>query len=475
MTIHLNRLQNLPQTGSFSLRNIIPKQPLILNNNYKKQWFKSKELAKQTMINTGCWSKHQQMGRRWAIGCVALEITQRCNLDCTLCYLSEHSEAVADIPIEEIFRRIDQIYSLYGPNTDIQVTGGDPTLRQRDELISIIRYIKQKNMRSTLMTNGIRATRSLLTELADAGLTDVAFHVDTTQEIKGTTDEKSLNERRIKYINNAKGLGLSLMFNTTIHKYNFHEIIDLVSFFKLHADSVRTVSFQLQADTGRGVAAKRDVIITPDTVWNEIEQGLQITLNNKGIIAGHKQCNRYGMSLIVNNHAYDLFADTELISELQTITADITLDRKHKWHTAKQILYWLLSHPNYLNPIAKWMTRLLKQTRSDLIKNKGKVNTLSFFIHNFMDACQLDQERLDACIFKTMTRDGVISMCEHNAKRDEYILQSIPIMTEHEIKFWHPLEAKFYKNNPKISLQNPLKYPLKNRKGKSQLSHCLDK
>ena len=32
---------------------------------------------------------NQVLGRRSTVGCVALEITQRCNLDCTLCYLSE--------------------------------------------------------------------------------------------------------------------------------------------------------------------------------------------------------------------------------------------------------------------------------------------------------------------------------------------------------------------------------------------------
>ena len=117
-----------------------------MNKNDNNQWLKNKEKARQAMIDNDCWSNQQQMGRRWAIGCVALEITQRCNLDCTLCYLSEHSEAVADIPIEEIYRRIDEIFKQFGPNTDVQVTGGDPTLRKRDELIAIIRYIKQKSI-----------------------------------------------------------------------------------------------------------------------------------------------------------------------------------------------------------------------------------------------------------------------------------------------------------------------------------------
>jgi MoaA/NifB/PqqE/SkfB family radical SAM enzyme len=87
------------------------------------------------------------MGRRWSIGCVALEITQRCNLDCTLCYLSDHSEAVQDLPLEAVFRRIDSIRAHYGADTDVQITGGDPTLRRRDELVAIVRRVRERGMR----------------------------------------------------------------------------------------------------------------------------------------------------------------------------------------------------------------------------------------------------------------------------------------------------------------------------------------
>jgi hypothetical protein len=156
--------------------------------------------ARQRMIATGQWSASQFMGRRWPIGCVALEITQRCNLDCTACYLSEHSEAVKDVPIEEVFRRIDMIFDYYGLHTDVQVTGGDPTLRRRDELVAIVRRIHEKGMRPTLFTNGIRAKRDLLQELAVAGLVDVAFHVDMTQQRSGYGDEIALNALRQEYI-----------------------------------------------------------------------------------------------------------------------------------------------------------------------------------------------------------------------------------------------------------------------------------
>ncbi|MGQ0591164.1 MAG: hypothetical protein ACT4QB_00555, partial [Gammaproteobacteria bacterium] len=53
---------------------------------------------KDRLEEAGCYGPGQIGGRRWPIGCVSLEVTQRCNLDCSLCYLSEHSEAVRDIP-----------------------------------------------------------------------------------------------------------------------------------------------------------------------------------------------------------------------------------------------------------------------------------------------------------------------------------------------------------------------------------------
>lgn len=40
---------------------------------------------------------------------------------------------------------------------------------------------------------------------------DVAFHVDTTQQIKGFRTEIELNVLRRKFIDRASGLGLSIM------------------------------------------------------------------------------------------------------------------------------------------------------------------------------------------------------------------------------------------------------------------------
>src|SRR5882672_7181394 len=150
---------------------------------------------------------NQVLGRRSTVGCVALEVTQRCNLDCTLCYLSDYSESVPDPPLEELKAKADRIKQLFGVQTNVQITGGDPTLRKREELVEIVRYCASIGLYPALFTNGIKMSRSLLEELREAGLVDVAIHVDMTQERKGYKSEIELNEIREKYLDRAKGLG----------------------------------------------------------------------------------------------------------------------------------------------------------------------------------------------------------------------------------------------------------------------------
>jgi molybdenum cofactor biosynthesis enzyme MoaA len=407
-----------------------------------------KERAKKRMEETGTWHPSQLMGRRWSIGCVALEITQRCNLDCTLCYLSESSEALKDIPLEEVYRRIDMIYDHYGPNTDVQVTGGDPTLRKRSELVAIVRRIRERGMRPSMLTNGIKASRSMLEELSEAGLVDVAFHVDMTQERKGYANEMELNEIRLEYIERARGLPISVFFNTTAFNGNFHEIPDLVRFFVQHSDVIQFVSFQLQADTGRGVLAERGFEITQASVAEQIYKGTGTKLNFGAIDTGHSSCNRYAMSLIANGNVYDLMDEPEFITRFLDSTANIAFNRNSRRAVINSLADWVIANPDMITSGVKWTSKKLWRMKGDMIKTRGKVNKLSFFIHNFMDACHLEKERVDACVFMVATRDGPMSMCLHNAKRDNYLLQPIEVKVENKLRFWNPVTGQLQDGVP---------------------------
>ena len=405
--------------------------------------------ARGSMQRTSQWRPGQQMGRRWAVGCVALEITQRCNLDCTLCYLSESSEALKDIPLAEVFRRIDMIATHYGPNTDVQVTGGDPTLRRRDELVAIVRRVRERGMRPALFTNGILASRDLLAELAAAGLVDVAFHVDMTQERQGFANETELNALRRAYIERARGLPLAVIFNTTVFDGNFHQVPGIVDFFVAHSDVVKFASFQLQADTGRGVLAARGYEISVDTVVAQIRAGAGAALNFDGLSAGHASCNRYALALVADGRAHDLLAEPAFVQSIAAELAELQFDRTRPMRTLRTLAAWALRRPRLLLAGTGWLVRLAWGMKADVLRGRARVHKLSFFIHNFMDACSLEHARVEACAFMVATGDGPLSMCVHNAKRDEYLLKPLPMVRDGALRFWNPVNGEFEGSMPR--------------------------
>ena len=382
------------------------------------------------MKKTGQWSERQAAGRRWSIGCVSLEITQRCNLDCTLCYLSESAEAIRDLPLDEVFRRIDVIAAQYGPNTDVQISGGDPTLRDKGELSEIVRYVRAQGLRASLFTNGILLTRDWLQKLASDGLNDVAFHVDVTQQRKGFTTELALNKIREDYIDMARGIDVSVIFNTTIAEENFHELPMLADFFVRHNDVVHFASFQLGATTGRGTSMGRDpVALTQRGACEAIERGAGIALNFDALHGGHHACNRYAMLFTIGERRFDALADGAFVARVMRDTADVTIDRDQRGRGALIVACAALARPQLWWGFIKHTASMFWHARGEWFRERRlcapPVRKISFFIHNFMDACDLDPERIDACVFMAATVDGPMSMCAYNAERDRYLLKPI--------------------------------------------------
>ncbi len=420
------------------------------------------ERARARMVETGQWSASQTMGRRWAIGCVALEVTQRCNLDCTLCYLSEASEAVHDVPLAELFRRIDVIRDTYGENTDVQVTGGDPTLRRRSELVAIVHRLRERGLRPSLFTNGIRATRDLLAELAGAGLVDVAFHVDTTQQRRGFATERDLDALRQEYVERARGLPLSVFFNTTVHPGNLDQIPGVVRFMVANSDVVRLASFQLAADTGRGTLRDGLGQVTKDSVAARIQAGAgtPIAFDTPGV--GHAECNRYAMTLVAGGRVHDLFDDKALMTELLGATSGLQFDRTSRRRAVATLAGWLVRHPAMVLRGSGWAARKLRAVlwamRRDLLAGRARVGKLSFFIHDFMDAERLDRCRVEACAFMVATSDGPVSMCLHNARRDRFLLKPFPVATAAGEVLWDPLAG-----HPALGTGRPRRLPPKGR------------
>lgn len=367
----------------------------------------------------------QILGRRSTAGCVALEVTQRCNLDCTLCYLSDYSESVPDPPLDELKRKADNIKRLFGVQTNVQITGGDPTLRRRDELIEIVRYVAAIGLNPALFTNGIRCSRDLLAELRSVGLVDVAFHVDVTQERKGFTSERQLNQIREEYLERARGLGLAVIFNTTVCDANLDELPELVRFFVGRAGELGMCSFQMQADTGRGILHRRGVALTKQHMQRIIDDACGTPLSWDHVLIGHPECHNIGYALVVGGReVIDLFDDPRIVERFLADFGTVPLDRSDVPRSALNVARHIFAaKPEWLTFGGAFAARLVVRIARAMVRARSaRVGKLSFFMQNFQDADALEAARIKHCSFYVATRDGAVSMCEHNARRDDYII-----------------------------------------------------
>ncbi len=231
----------------------------------------------------------------------------------------------------------------------------------------------------------------------------------------------------------------------------------LARFFVDHADGVDFASFQLQAETGRGVQGARSDAISNERIAELLSQGAGKSLTFNALLAGHAQCNRSAVMLVAHGRAHDAFADTAFVARFMRETADLTIDRGTPWRGLLSLARAVLARPRLAASALLWTAALAWRARTDLLAARGRAHKLTFFTHNFMDATALDHERIDACVFMVMTQHGPMSMCAYNARRDHYLLQ--PIATPQGS--WQPLAGRANAGEAAV-------FPIKFLKGRSR-------
>lgn len=93
-----------------------------------------------------------------------IELTYSCNFSCKHCYVQEQKYSKT-MEFDTVKQIVDQLKDIGVLN--ITLTGGEPTLHK--DLIKIISYIRDKNMTTTLFTNGSFLSDDLLKVITGSG------------------------------------------------------------------------------------------------------------------------------------------------------------------------------------------------------------------------------------------------------------------------------------------------------------------
>lgn len=160
---------------------------------------------------------------------VIWETTQACDLACLHCRASARPERDRDeLTTDEAKRLMDSVRAFGRPL--FVLTGGDPL--KRPDTVELVRYGRDIGLRVAMTPSGTPlVTEDVLRQLADAGLARLAVSLDGScpdihDSFRGVRGSFAWT---VQMLDVARRLGISTQINTTVSRYNLHDLEPLMS------------------------------------------------------------------------------------------------------------------------------------------------------------------------------------------------------------------------------------------------------
>ncbi|MEM4224707.1 MAG: radical SAM protein [Desulfurococcaceae archaeon] len=203
-------------------------------------------------FNCGLCAMHKQH-----TALVNLVVTNRCDLSCWYCFFYSEAAGYVYEPTLEQIREMVRSIKKQSVTVAIQLTGGEPLLRE--DLVDIVRILREEGVRHIqLNTNGLKFARLYLEDpakaveyarsLRQAGLNTVYLSFDGV-----TPKTNPKNHWEIPFIFEVfrkAGITSVVLVPTVIKDFNTHELGAIVRFAARNIDIVRSVNFQPVSLTG---------------------------------------------------------------------------------------------------------------------------------------------------------------------------------------------------------------------------------
>jgi hypothetical protein len=420
-------VKQCPDHGSF--RTVIWRGPMPFST-----WLRPKKPSAPyrafTAIDRGCPFDCGLCADHGQHTCTALiEITQRCNLHCPVCFAD--AGAGADKKDDPSLSQIDFLYDRImeaSGSCNIQLSGGEPTVR--GDLPEIIKLGRSKGFSFLqLNTNGLclAADPNYVLTLKKAGLNSVFLQFDglnsaTHKALRGR-DLTAIKEQALLHCQ-AAGLAVVLV-PTLVPGINTDEVGAIIEYATRFSPTVRGVHFQPVSYFGRfpDAPADRDRLTLPELMQLIAEQsnGVIPAENFAPPACEHALCSFHGNFLVEENGKLMPLGNRQAAccssgEPKVDIHADIpsALEGREKSvaFTARQ---WSLP-----SAVAVPCTCTDEKPEEipddlDLFLARARTHTFSISAMAFQDVWNLDLERLQGCCIHVVSPEGnLIPFCAYN-------------------------------------------------------------
>ncbi|MEM3411998.1 MAG: radical SAM protein [archaeon] len=412
-----------------------------------------------------------------------LFVTNRCDMRCSYCFANVGAAGkVFEPDLETIEKMLIALRSERPvPTKAIQITGGEPTLRE--DLIDIIKLCKKHGFTHVqLNTNGIRlgTDPELAKKVREAGVNTVYLSFDSVKKkLKGGASKETLNA-----IENCRKAGLGIVLVPVLLKnYNLAEVWEIIKFAAKNKDIIRGVNFQPVSFVGAmSPAQRRKIRVTIPDLLIALEKQSKKKITRKAFypiscvvpithlaealskkpeieFSAHPHCGVATYLYIDDSGEITPITDIVDADKFFQIVEEVAKDLEKGGLLAK--IKWLFKGYFALSGLVRKDKAPkdfnLKQLLLEMLilrnyKSLGKFHYKTLFVGtmHFMDAYNYDVERVRRCVIHYVLPDErIVPFCAFNGLPELYLMKmqqdfGIPI-EEWEKKTGKKLKDDLYK------------------------------
>lgn len=383
-----------------------------------------------------------------------IDVTNRCNQSCPVCFANAAvSGYIYEPTLSQLGEMMQKLRSQRPvPCPAVQFAGGEPTMRT--DILDIVRMARKFGFAQIqLATNGIKLASNpgLCRELDEAGLNTVYLQFDGVTEepyrVHRGYNALSIKQKAVENFRDA-GLESMVLVPTLAKGVNDDQVGDIIRFAVDNIDTVRGINFQPVSFTGRiDVKERMEKRITIPDLFELINEqtGGDITAEDFYPVPFVAAISHFisamerndTIEFTVHPHCgagtYLFFENGKIIPITRFIDVEGLLEyvdelaaTEYKWGRAigriQKVSSLISALPKYIdtskNPRSVDVQRLLV----NVLKSKTKEAIQEFHIHtlfigamHFMDAYNMDLERVKRCGIHYATPDGrIIPFCTYN-------------------------------------------------------------
>ena len=361
---------------------------------------------------------------------VLIEVTDRCNLNCPVCFADSGHSVAEDPSLDEITRLLERAMAAAG-QCNLQLSGGEPTLRHDlPEIVEIAQNIGYSFIQ--VNTNGLHLAvdKGYVKRLQAKGLSSVFLQFDGVDDaIHISLRGRALLERKLEAIRNCGEAGLGVILVPTLMKGVNTDNIGAILRQALNlTPTVRGIHFQPVSYFGRFPrrSSDDDRFTLPELMRALEEQtgGLVRVSDFSPPGCEHALCSFHATYMHQTEGRLRLIGVSEGDSccSMDTGTGGVrrtveTVSRRWRLPPATALSNTLptVTRKSCCSDEKQDMNRVEGPLDLDLFLRDAATRTFTISAMAFQDADTLDLERLRGCCISVISPDGrLIPFCAYN-------------------------------------------------------------